>query len=93
MDKWEMMMQQFMELPEATRMKQMEQSKSMCICKACPSYRSTGETALLFCGVGKSIIITDEKGCTCGLCPVVAHMGLTGLYYCTRGNEKEQRGM
>lgn len=91
MDKWEEMMQKFMALPEDERMKQIEQSKTMCICKDCPSYTGMGEIGLLFCGVGKSSIIKDEKGCTCGLCPVVAHMGLTRLYYCTRGNEKEQR--
>ncbi len=91
MDKWEEMMQKFMALPEDERMKQIEQSKTMCFCKDCPSYTGMGEIGLLFCGVGKSLIIKDEKGCTCGLCPVVAHMGLTRLYYCTRGNEKEQR--
>jgi hypothetical protein len=84
-------MQKFMALPEDERMKRIEQSKTMCICKDCPSYTGMGEIGLLFCGVGKSSIIKDEKGCTCGLCPVVAHMGLTRLYYCTRGNEKEQR--
>jgi hypothetical protein len=93
MDKWETMMQQFMALPEADRIQQIEQSKTMCICKECPSYKDTGESALLFCGTGKSSIITDENGCTCGLCPVIAHMGLTRLYYCTRGNEKDQRDM
>lgn len=91
MGKWEEMMQKFMAMPEADRMKQMEQSKTMCICKNCPSYTGTEETTLLFCGTGKSSIIKEEKGCSCGLCPVIAHMDLTRLYYCTRGNEKEQR--
>lgn len=93
MDKWEEMMKRFMAMPEAERMKQIEQSKTMCICVGCPSYRGTGETGLLFCGIGKSSIIKEEKGCSCGLCPVVVHMGLTRLYYCTRGNEKDQRGL
>ena len=93
MDKWEEVMQKFMALPENERMKQIGQSKTMCICKDCPSYTGTGETEVLFCGTGKSSVIKEEKGCTCGLCPVVSHMGLTRLYYCTRGNEKEQRGI
>jgi len=93
MDKWEEMMKKFMALPETERMKQLKQSKAMCICTGCPSYAGIGETELLFCGVGKSSIIKEEKGCSCGLCPVVAHMGLTRLYYCTRGNEREQRGV
>ena len=93
MDKWEEIMKQLMEKPEAERMNQLEQSKVMCICQNCPSYRGTGETELLFCGLGKSTTIGEEKGCSCGLCPVVGHLGLTRLYYCTRGNEKEQRGV
>ena len=92
MDKWEEMMKKFMALPESERKKQLEQSKKMCICKTCPSYRGTGENEVLFCGIGKSSAITKEMGCSCGLCPVVGHMGLTRLYYCTRGSEREQRG-
>jgi len=92
MDKWEEMMKRFMAKSEAERMKQLEQSKTTCICTNCPSYRGTGEKEVLFCGIGRSSVIREEKGCSCGLCPVVAHMGLTRLYYCTRGNEKEQRG-
>lgn len=91
MDKWEEMMKKFMAMPEAERMKQLEQSKTMCICGECPSYKGTNESKLLFCGFGKSSTIREERGCTCGLCPVVNHMGLTRLYYCTRGNEKKQR--
>ena len=93
MDKWEEMMKKIMVMPETERMKWMDLSKSMCICKNCPSYRGTGETELLFCGTEKSTIIGKEMGCSCGLCLVVAHMGLTRLYYCTRGNEAEQRGV
>ena len=93
MDKWEEMMKKFMALPESERLKQLEQSKKMCICKTCPSYVGTGESEVLFCGIGKSSTITKEKGCSCGLCPVIGHMGLTRLYYCTRGSEREQRGI
>ena len=93
MDKWEEMKKKIMAMPEAERMKRTELSKSLCICKNCPSYRGTGETELLFCGIGKSKIIGKEMGCSCGLCPVVTHIGLTRLYYCTRGNEAEQRGV
>ena len=82
-----------MALPEAERNKQMDKSRARCICKVCPSYTGTNETKVLFCGVGKSSVISEEKGCTCGVCPVVAHMGLTRLYYCTRGSEREQRGL
>jgi len=93
LDEWEKMMKKMKAMPEAERMKLMEQARTMCLCTKCPSYRGTGETELLFCSTGKSSIIKEEKGCSCGLCPVVAHMGLTRLYYCTRGNEREQRGV
>lgn len=41
MDKWEEMMKKFMAMPETECMKQMEQSKTMCVCTNCPSYRGT----------------------------------------------------
>ena len=48
------MMSQMMAMPEAERAKQLEQSKSMCICTSCPSYKDTGETGCTFCDIGKS---------------------------------------
>jgi len=64
--------------------------RSICNCVGCPSYKGTGETALLFCLVDKSTKIKKEKGCICGGCPVTKEMKLTHTYYCTRGTEKEQ---
>ena len=68
--------------------------KQKCICKTCPTYVAE-ETELGFCHplIGKSKIITEEKGCNCGGCPVTAKMGLKHTYYCTKGSEKEQSGM
>jgi hypothetical protein len=50
------------------------------------------ETELGFCHplVGKSKIITEEKGCDCPKCPVYSKMGLKNGYYCTRKSEMEQ---
>ncbi len=92
MDKFEKLMKKNSAMSKEEKMKRVEMLKTMCICNDCPSYTSTGETELLFCGVGKSSI-KDEKGCTCGFCPVVSNAGLTRLYYCIRGTEKEQRGI
>ncbi|MBA7678791.1 hypothetical protein ES703_87069 [subsurface metagenome] len=66
--------------------------KTMCICKTCPSYVSE-ETELGFCHplIGKSKIITEEKGCVCPNCPVYKQMGLKLGYYCTRKSEMEQQ--
>jgi hypothetical protein len=65
--------------------------KTMCICKTCPSYVSE-EAELGFCHplVGKSKIITEEKGCVCSKCPVYMQMSLKNGYYCTRKSEMEQ---
>jgi len=66
--------------------------KTMCICKTCPSYVSD-ETELGFCHplIGKSKIITEEKGCVCPNCPVYKQTSLKNGYYCTRKSEMEQQ--
>jgi hypothetical protein len=81
---------------EATAMlKEMEEKlsmvKSMCICKTCPSYVKE-EKEVAFCHplIGKSKIITDEKGCVCPQCPVYKKMKMKNGYYCTRKSEMEQ---
>ena len=65
--------------------------KTMCICKTCPTYVSK-ESELGFCHplVGKSKIITEEKGCVCPNCPVYKQMNLKKGYYCTQKSEMEQ---
>ncbi len=65
--------------------------KDMCICKTCPTYVAE-ETEVGFCHplIGKSKIITEEKGCDCPKCPVYQKMSLKNGYYCTRKSEMEQ---
>ncbi len=65
--------------------------KDKCICRTCPTYVAE-ETEWGFCHplVGKSKIITEEKGCDCPKCPVYQNMGLKNGYYCTRKSEMEQ---
>jgi hypothetical protein len=92
LDKWEQIMQMMMQMPEEEQMKKKQMLASMCTCRGCPTYAGTGETQVMFCSMGKSGSITEEKGCTCGGCPVTPEMGLKNLYFCTRGNEAEQRG-
>jgi len=57
----------------------------------CPTYVAE-ETNVGFCHplVGKSEIITEEKGCNCPTCPVYKKMELKHSYYCTRKSEMEQ---
>ncbi len=66
--------------------------KTMCICKTCPTYVPE-ETKNGFCHplIGKSQIITEEKGCVCPNCPVYKQMSLKLGYYCTRKSEMEQQ--
>ena len=87
--------EEIMKMPEEERMKMMEMNKRICVCARaqCPTFIGTGETALFFCGMGKSSIITEEKGCLCPDCPVTEKMGLLNMYYCKRGSEREIRGM
>ena len=65
--------------------------KNMCICKTCPTYVAE-ETELAFCHplIGKSKMITEEKGCDCPKCPVYQQMKMKNGYYCTRKSEMEQ---
>lgn len=76
-------------LSEAEMAERAKKIKSMCICASCPSYEGTGETELAFCLIGKSSVITEEKGCTCGGCPVTDMMSLRWVYYCTKGAARE----
>lgn len=64
--------------------------QEMCVCKDCPSWVKD-ETVTGFCHplVGKSKVITEEKGCICGSCPIYKKMKMVNGYYCTRGAELE----
>jgi hypothetical protein len=75
----------------ATFEEMMPMVKEKCICKTCPTYVAE-ETELGFCHplIGKSKIITEEKGCNCPQCPVYTENQLKNGYYCTRKSEMEQ---
>ncbi|MFQ6038659.1 MAG: DUF2769 domain-containing protein, partial [Candidatus Aminicenantales bacterium] len=77
------------QIAEFEKMLPMVQEK--CICKTCPTYIAN-ETKVGFCQplVGKSGVITEEKGCNCPQCPIYKEKGLKNGYYCTRGSEMEQ---
>lgn len=66
-----------------------EAAKASCICADCPSYVGTDETALVFCIIGKSDIIADDKGCTCRECPVQDVLALRWHDYCFKGSASE----
>jgi len=65
-----------------------KQFRKMCLCPACPTYVNCKE--LIFCIIGKSKCIKQEKGCLCPGCPVQTKMDFKNISYCTRGSEKEQ---
>lgn len=78
--------------PEELKVK-MEESKKMCesFCGECPTYTGSGENALLFCVLGRSSVIKEQKGCLCPAgCRVQKNMGLRWDYYCIHGSGKEQ---
>lgn len=70
--------------------KKLPMVQEMCVCKNCPSWVND-ETITGFCHplVGKSKVITEEKGCICGSCPICKKMKMVNGYYCTRGAELE----
>lgn len=81
---------------EATQMivdfeKMLPMVQEKCICKTCPTYVAE-ETINGFCHplIGKSKIITEEKGCDCPKCPVYIEKKMKNGYYCTRKSEMEQ---
>ena len=63
-----------------------EQVAYLCQCSKCPSYANTGEDAGVFCTLGKSGRIQEQKGCLCDQCPLTKMMNLRWQYYCTEGN-------
>ena len=87
-EKMEMMSQ----MSEADQARAAENVPHICkdYCGKCPSYQGTGETKLVFCALGKSSVIKEEKGCLCGQCPISKTMCLRWEYYCTRGKAMER---
>jgi hypothetical protein len=65
--------------------------KAKCLCRGCPTYvRKETRTAFCHAFVGKSKIISQQKGCDCPECPIHKEAGLKNGYYCLRGTELEQ---
>ena len=66
-----------------------EQVAYMCMCGKCPSYAETEEHQLVFCTLGKSDRIQEQKGCLCDQCPLTRMMNLRWKYYCIEGSAYE----
>ncbi len=67
-----------------------EENPKLYVCPTCLTQTGTGESKAFFCGMGKSEIISEEKGCTYPECPVTEKMGLRWQYYCIKGTGREQ---
>jgi hypothetical protein len=63
-----------------------EQLAYMCLCGKCQSYTGTGEDQLVFCTIGKSERIQQQKSCLCKQCGVTKTMNMRWAYYCTNGS-------
>ncbi len=89
---YEEVLKEMEKLSPQERQKGMEEAKKICkeYCGRCPTHQGTGETELVFCGIGKSKRIKSEKGCICPGCPIQRNMSLRWDYYCIRGSAKEQ---
>lgn len=83
-------MTELMSLPKAERDAKVAELSKLCTCATCPTYKGTGETKLLFCALGKSAVIKNEKECICPACPVTPAVELKWNFYCTRGSGLQQ---
>lgn len=89
---FEDVLEQMAGMSQEEMMAKVEENKKICAdyCGKCPSYEGTGETKLVFCALGKSDKITQEKGCLCPGCPIQTDMmHLRWDYYCTKGSGRE----
>jgi len=59
--------------------------EKICICVECPTYIGTGEKKLVFCTLGKSTIITKDKGCLCCTSSYDLHSALVLIMEWYRG--------
>ncbi len=85
-EKYKSMMQG---MSEADVKRSIEQLVYLCQCSKCPTFIESGETDLVFCTLGKSETIHEQKGCLCSKCPVTRTMSLRWNYYCTQGSAVE----
>ncbi|MFX1474802.1 MAG: DUF2769 domain-containing protein [Promethearchaeota archaeon] len=76
-------------LSKEAQKRSVEQLVFMCQCAQCPSYTGTGETDLVFCTLGKSHVIQEQKGCLCPQCGVTKTMSMRWDHYCTKGSAVE----
>ncbi len=78
-------------MSEADQARSVENAIGFCAeyCGKCPTYEGTGETALVFCTLGKSSIIAEQKGCLCAQCPIAKTMSLRWDQYCIKGKAME----
>lgn len=72
-------------MSEADQKKSVQQVIHLCQCNKCQTYEESGETDLVFCTLGKSESVQEQKGCLCSTCAITNTMSLRWEYYCTKG--------
>lgn len=85
-EKYEMMMGS---MSEVDPKRSAEQVLHMCQCVKCPTSTEAGETNAVFCTIGKSDVIHEQKGCLCSECGLTRTMSMRWGYYCTQGSAVE----
>jgi len=68
-------------MSEADQKKSAVQVLHLCKCSKCPTCTGSGETDLVFCTLGKSTVIHEQKGCLCLKCAISKTMSLRWDYY------------
>jgi hypothetical protein len=80
-------------MSEADQKKSAEQVLHLCQCSKCPTNTEVGEFNAIYCTLGKSEMIHQQKGCLCSKCSITKTMSLRWNYYCIQGSAVELSDM
>jgi hypothetical protein len=76
-------------MSEADIKRSAEQVLHLCQCGSCPTNSETGEINAVYCSLGKSKAIAEQKGCQCSKCAITKTMSLRWDHYCIKGSALE----
>ncbi|MFX1510633.1 MAG: DUF2769 domain-containing protein [Promethearchaeota archaeon] len=82
-EKYQMMMSS---MSEAVQKQAAQNAIHLCLCNQCPTNIDSGEINRVYCTLGKSNSIQDQKGCLCFECPLTKTMSMRWSYYCMQGS-------
>jgi len=82
-EKYSMMMGS---MSEADQKRSAQNVIHLCRCNKCQTNTETGEINAVYCTLGKSEGISEQRGCLCSECSITKTMSMRWKYYCTQGS-------